>query len=278
MFAQEFEYSQPKTLAEALTLLADGSAKALAGGQSLIPMMKLRLAAPEHLVDLGRVADLNYIREEGGKLHIGAMVTHYQVESSPLIAQKCPLLAKAAGKIGDVQVRNLGTLGGSVVHADPAADWPASLLALESEVKVQSATGSRTLALGDFFIDMFTTALEPGELLTEIIVPVQETGEGSAYEKVVQPASGFALVGVAVRIVKSGGKVTKARVAVTGLSNCAYRAKGVEDKLLAGASAADAAAVVADGIDANSDIHASADYRKHLARVHTKRALASAGA
>ncbi len=278
MIAQNFAYAAPSNLAEALKLLADPGAKVLAGGMSLIPMMKLRLAAPETLVDLRRVPGLNSIREEGGRLRIGAMVTHYELESTPLVRAKCPLLAEAAANIGDVQVRNMGTLGGSVAHADPAADYPASLRALEATVTLASASGERTVAIADFLIDTFTTALEPGELVVEIGVPIEASGTGVSYKKCLQPASGFALVGVAARIAKTAGKITLARIGVTGLSGNSYRATGVERKLegTTGADIASAAGGIADGIDANSDIHASADYRRHLARVYASRAITEA--
>lgn len=280
MIPQEFEYSAPTTLSEALGLLADPNAKALAGGMSLIPLMKLRLAAPEHLVDLGRVADLKSIREEGGSIRIGATATHYDIESSPLVRGKCPLLAEAAANIGDVQVRNMGTIGGSIAHADPAADYPAALLALEAQVRIASAAGERTVTIEQFLVDALTTALEPGEIVREIIVPVEPANAGVSYQKMVQPASGFAIVGAAVRVRKSGGKVAFVRVGVTGLAAKAFRATGVE-KLMegTGGSAADvqkAAAVVADGADANSDLHASASYRRHMAKVYTARALTQA--
>jgi carbon-monoxide dehydrogenase medium subunit len=280
MIAQNFEYSTPGSLKEALGLIADGNAKVLAGGMSLIPLMKLRFAAPEQVVDIGRIADLNYIRESQGSIHIGATTTHYQVESSPLLRAKCPLLAEAAGHIGDIQVRNMGTIGGSTAHADPAADYPAALQALEAKLKLVSAKGERTVTIADFFVDTFETALDPGEIIAEVIVPVEDSGAGTSYQKVVQPASGFAIVGVAARVKKAGGKVTMARVGVTGLSSKSYRAANVEKALEGTAgSLADvqkAAAVVAEGIDANSDLNASADYRKQLARVHTARALAAA--
>ncbi|HYV62805.1 MAG TPA: FAD binding domain-containing protein, partial [Bryobacteraceae bacterium] len=179
MIPQQFEYSAPKTLDEALGLLAEG-AKPLAGGMSLIPMMKLRLAAPEHLVDLGRIKDLSYIREQGGALHVGATTTHHEVESSPLLRGKCPLLAETASHIGDVQVRNMGTMGGSVAHADPAADYPAALQALEAKLVLKGAKSERTVAADEFFVDMFTTALEPGEIVREVIVPVDGAGTGTS--------------------------------------------------------------------------------------------------
>lgn len=277
MIPQQFEYTAPKSLQEALGLLSQG-AKPLSGGMSLIPMMKLRLAQPEHLVDLRRLKELNYIREDGNSLRVGAAATHYDVESSSLVRAKCPLLAQTASHIGDVQVRNLGTIGGSVAHADPAADYPAALQALEAKVIVQSSTGQRTVAIDDFLVDTFTTALEPGEIITEIVVPV--TGAGAEYQKVKQPASGFAIVGVAALLRVAGGKIASARIGVTGLSSRAYRASAAEKALEGQAGSATelqaAAALVADGVEANSDLHASGSYRKHLAAVHAARALAIA--
>jgi len=279
MIPQQFEYSAPKTLDEALGLLAEG-AKPLAGGMSLIPMMKLRLANPEHLVDLGRIKDLSYIREEGGALHIGATATHHDVENSALVRGKCPLLAETASHIGDVQVRNMGTIGGSVAHADPAADYPAALQALEAKIVLKGAKSERTVSADDFFVDTFTTALEPGEIVCEVIVPIDGDGTGTSYQKVLQPASGFAIVGIAVRVRKQGDKVALARIGVTGLSNRAFRAKEGE-KALEGRTGSPSeiqavAALVGKGIDANSDLHASSEYRLHLAAVYAAKALATA--
>jgi carbon-monoxide dehydrogenase medium subunit len=280
MIPQNFEYSSPANLQEALGLIADGNAKVLAGGMSLIPLMKLRLAAPGHLVDISRIPGLNYVREEGGAIHVGAMTTHYEVESSPLLRGKCPLLAETASNIGDVQVRNMGTIGGSIAHADPAADYPAALLALEAKVRLVSAKTDRTLPIEEFLVDTMTTAIEPGELVLELIVPAESPRTGVAYKKLAQPASGFALVGIAARVAKEGGTVSFVRVGVTGLAAKAYRAANVEALLAGTAGSADdigkAAAVVADGVDANSDLHASAHYRPHMARVYTVRALTSA--
>jgi len=280
MIANSFEYSAPGSLKEALELLADGAGKPLAGGMSLIPMMKLRLANPDHLVDIGRLAELNYIREEGGELRIGASATHCDVESSPLLLGKCPLIAETASYIGDIQVRNKGTIGGSVAHADPAADYPAALHALEAKIVVSSSEGSRTITTPEFFLDTFTTALEPGEIVTEVIVPVDAGLTGTSYQKFLQPASGFAIVGVAARVRQSGGKFTMVRVGVTGLAGNCYRAENVE-AALEGKEATEAnilaaAALVAEGVDASSDLHASAEYRSHLAAVYTARALRSA--
>jgi len=182
MIANPFEYTAPKTLSQALALVASG-AKPLAGGMSLIPMMKLRLASPEHLVDVCRLSELNYIREQDGELHIGAATTHYEVESSPLLLGKCPLLAETAAYIGDIQVRNMGTIGGSVGHADPAADYPAALHALEAKIVLKSSTGERTVSTAEFFLDTFTTALEPSEIVSEIVVPVEPGLTGTSYQK-----------------------------------------------------------------------------------------------
>jgi carbon-monoxide dehydrogenase medium subunit len=280
MIPQEFEYTAPASLQDALGMIADGSAKVLAGGMSLIPLMKLRLAAPEHVIDIGRIPGLNYIREEAGSIHVGALTTHYEIESSPLLRGKCPLLAEAASNIGDVQVRNMGTIGGSIAHADPAADYPASLYALEAKVRLVSAKSDRTLSMDEFLVDTMTTALEPGELVLELILPVESGGTGVSYQKMAQPASGFALVGVAARIARAGGKVSLARVGVTGLASKAYCASNVE-KLLEGTAGTEedirkAAAVIADGVEPNADLFASADYRAHMAQVYAARAITAA--
>ena len=279
MIPQEFEYSAPKTLEEALGLLAEG-AKPLAGGMSLIPMMKLRLAAPEHLVDLGRLRELNYIREQGGALHIGATATHHQVETSAAVRSKCPLLSDTAGQIGDVQVRNIGTIGGSVAHADPSADYPAALQALEAQIVLRGVKSERSVSADDFFVDTFTTSLEPGEIVSEVVVPVDDASTGTSYRKAPQPASGFAMVGIAVRVRKSGGKISMIRIGVTGVGNRAYRASAAEKALEGKAESAGdvqaAAALVTQGIDANSDLHASPKYRRHLASVYAARAINAA--
>lgn len=280
MIPQNFNYSTPATLEEALGLLADGEAKILAGGMSLIPLMKLRLATPEHVVDLGRVPGLSGVSLMDGALRIGAMITHYEVESSALVRGRCPLLSETASAIGDVQVRNRGTIGGAVAHADPSADYPAALQALEATITLASAGGERTVAIDDFLVDTFTTALEPGEIVTAVTVPVDGNETGMSYQKLLQPASGFAIVGLAVRVRKSGGAISFARVGVTGLGSRAYRARGVEERLLgtAGGAAdiANAVAVVADGVEGNSDIHASAAYRAQMAKVYCSRAIVAA--
>jgi carbon-monoxide dehydrogenase medium subunit len=280
MIPQEFEYFAPSTVGDALALLADPEAKPLAGGMSLVPMMKLRLATPAKLVDLRAIPALRSIKRQDTQLEIGAMVTHYEIESAPLVRNSCPLLSQTAAAIGDVQIRNSGTIGGSVAHADPAADYPAALQALEARVRLMGPGGERELPFEEFLLDTFTTALEPGELVTAILVPCEPEGNGTHYQKHPQPASGFPMVGVAARIARVNGSIAFARIGVTGLSGKGYRARNVEDRLTGSAGAeADitaAAQVVADGVEANTDIHASANYRAHLARVATARAIRSA--
>jgi len=276
MIPNPFDYTAPATLDEALKLAGDGSSKILAGGMSLIPLMKLRLAAPENVIDLGRIPGLNQISESGGVIAIGAMATHHTVETSPLIRGKLPLLAETAGNIGDIQVRNMGTLGGSIAHADPAADYPAALVALEARIHLRSTSGERSVEAGDFFLDAFTTAMEPGEIVVGVEIAAEAPSEGYKYEKVPHPASGFPVVGVAVRIGKSAGKITLARIGVTGMASHAFRARDAEQIIEKGGSITGAADAVGVGIDANGDLYASADYRRHLARVHAARALTAA--
>jgi carbon-monoxide dehydrogenase medium subunit len=283
MFPANFDYVAPKTLAEAVSLIVqhgDG-AKLLAGGHSLVPAMKLRLAQPRVLIDLSRVADLSYIREEAGQIRIGAMTTHYQLESSSLLRSRCPLLPETAAHIGDAQVRNKGTIGGSLAHADPAADWPAAVLALRAEIIVVGPAGERVIAADDFFVDMMTTALRAGEIVREVRVPLPPARTGHAYLKVRQPASGFAVVGVAATVtVAPDGTCAAAGVGITGVGAKPYRAAAAEAKLkgskLDAASVSAAATEVAKGVDVNSDLYASADYRAHLAQVYTRRAIQAA--
>src|SRR4051794_422522 len=276
MITNPFTYSTPASLTEALTLLDASDAKLLAGGMSLIPLMKLRLASPESIVDLSRIPNLDTITESNGTLTIGAMATHHAVESSPLIRSKCPLLAETASHIGDIQVRNMGTMGGSVAHADPAADYPAALCALEAKIHLVSKTGDRTVEASEFFLDAFTTAMEPGEIVIDVQVPVEDSSEGYKYEKLAHPASGFPVVGVAVRLKRSAGKITMARIGVTGMGPHAFRARNAEAILESTGDVAAASAVVGEGEDVNSDLYASGEYRLHLARVRAARALAAA--
>lgn len=281
MIPESFDYHAPTSLEEAVKLYdeAGGEANLLAGGQSLVPAMKLRLSTPTAVIDLNGIDGLAGVREDDGVLIIGAMTRHHDIATCGLIKEQCPVLSAAAGQIGDVQVRNRGTIGGSLAHADPASDLPAAILAADAEVKVVSSNGERIIAASDFFVELFTTALEPGELITEIRCAPFD-GAGGTYLKLEQKASGFAVVGVAAKVASDGGTVSDVAVGVTGLAGFAYRATAVEDMLRGGSnddeSLAAAAAHVADGVEANEDLHASAEYRVHMAKVLTRRALAAA--
>jgi carbon-monoxide dehydrogenase medium subunit len=233
--------------------------------------MKLRLARPGVVVDIGRIQGLSYIREASGRIAIGATTTHATVAASTLLQQKCPLLPETAILIGDVQVRNRGTIGGSLVHADPAADYPAAILALDAEIELAGPRGRRTVKGADFFVDLLQTAIAPDEILTEIRVPA--TPKSVAYEKTEQKASGFALAGVAVVVTSDG-----VSVGVTGVAATPYRAKAVEQALAGRRSPtpeaiALAASHAADGVEPLGDIHASPEFRAHLAQVNARRAL-----
>ena len=285
MIPTEFDYRAPATLDEAVTLLAsdlDG-AKILAGGHSLIPAMKLRLAQPQLLIDIARIKSLAYIREEGDQILIGATTTHYQLESSDLLKNICPLLPDCARSIGDVQVRNKGTIGGSIAHSDPAGDWPAAVLALNAELVLVGTNGERTEKAEDFFVDLLTTSLLPGEILREIRIKKPTGRFGQAYQKVPHPASGFAVVGVAVNLeLNDDGSCKSVGIGITGVGVKAFRAGAVEAALtgtnLDDNAIAAAVAHVCDGIDPNTDLYASSDYRCHLAQVHTRRAIQAAKA
>ncbi len=272
MIPAAFDYVRPATIEEAIELLSrhGADAKVLAGGHSLLPAMKLRLAQPKILIDIGRIASLRRIREEGGRISIGPLVTHHEIEASPLLGEKCPLLCEVAAQIGDVQVRNRGTIGGSLVHADPAADWPAAVLALDAELELTSPRGLRTVPAAKFFVDILQTAMEADEILTNIRVPA--TRKTVAYEKFAQKASGFAIAGAAV-VIEEGS----VRVGITGVGARAYRAVTVERALRGKTSDAarisSAAKLAAEAIEPLGDIHASAAYRAHLACLLTRRAI-----
>jgi len=283
MFPESFEYVSPATVAEAAQFLRahPEDAKILAGGQSLIPILKLRLAAPRFVVDIGRIQELKAIREDNGNLEIGSLVRHVEIERSPVVARCCPLLAETAAEIGDVQVRNRGTIGGSLAHADPAGDFPAAILALGAVLVAESATGTREIAAESFFLDIMTSALATDEVLTSIRVPKAGPRMGAAYVKMHQQASGFAIVGIASIVILDGqGKVADARVTVTGVDSVPYRAKQVEESLRGTAATAKdiaaAAAFAARGVEPLSDIHASSEYRAELAAVYTRRSLEKA--
>jgi carbon-monoxide dehydrogenase medium subunit len=282
MIAASFDYKRANSIDEALSLLAaNEDAKILAGGHSLIPAMKLRLTQPPLLVDISRIKELSYIREEGGQIRIGAATTHYQIESSDLLKQICPLLPACASHIGDVQVRNKGTIGGSVAHADPAGDWPAAVLALNAELVLAGKSGERTINAADFFVDLLTTALEPGEILRELRINKTNGSTAHAYTKMPHPASGFAVVGVAANLsMNANGGCDRASIGITGVSAKAYRATAVESALngatLDEQTISNAAAHAADGVDVNGDLFASAEYRRHLAVIYTRRAIEAA--
>jgi carbon-monoxide dehydrogenase medium subunit len=282
MIAAEFDYVRANTLDEALSLLAENEdAKILAGGHSLIPAMKLRLAQPPVLVDIARIKDLAYIREEDGQVRIGAMTTHYEIESSDLLKKVCPLLPECAAQIGDMQVRNKGTIGGSLAHSDPAGDWPAAAIALKAEMVAASRNGDRIIKADNFFVDLLTTALEPGEILREIRIPRTNGRTGACYTKMAHPASGFAVVGVGATVtLNADGACEAASIGITGASSWAYRAAAVEDALRGAKpdqeTIAQAAAHATDSVDVNGDLFASEDYRRHLASVYTRRAIATA--
>lgn len=283
MIPAYFDYIAAKSLDEALSLLAKhkDDAKLLAGGHSLLPAMKLRLAQPKVLIDLGKIKDLSYIKEDGGQIHIGAMTTHFQIETSEVLRRACPLLPETASHLGDMQVRNKGTIGGSLAHSDPAADWPAAVLAVSAEIVIAGPKGERVIKSDEFFIDLLTTALQPNEVLKEIRFSAAKGRVGQAYVKVRHPASGFAVVGIAANLVLDGsGKCQSIGIGVTGVSAKAYRATGVESALKGKSTDAKtlaaAAEHAADGVQANSDLFASGEYRKHLAQVYTRRALEQA--
>ncbi len=283
MFPGQFTYYRPGSVQEAIALLAaDPDAKLIAGGHSLLPAMKMRLANPTSLVDLGRVPGLTGIAVNGNVV-IGAMTTYRQLESSAELAAAVPLLASASHRVGDMQVRTRGTLGGSLAHSDPAADLTAVFLALNGSVKVVGSGGERVIAADDLFLDLLTTSLTPDEIITEVHLPLQGAALKGAYEKMVHPASGYAVVGVAVAVEVAGDStVSSARIAVTGCTSKATRSTAAEAALTGKKLDADgiaaAAAVAAQGLEINGDHYASAEYRTHLVGVATRRALETAAA
>ena len=284
MHPASFDYLTPGSIQETLDLLTrhGEDAKLLAGGQSLIPTMKLRLAQPGYLIDLGRVADLpSGVRRDGEHLVIGARTLHAEVGESDVVRQTFPGLAHAADVIGDIQVRNRGTIGGSCAHADPGADFPVILTALDATFVAVSPRGSRTIPVDDFFVDFYTTALEPDELLTEIRLPVPAPNSINAYAKLGNPASGYVVVSAGVLLLRgSGGECTGARVAVGGLASKPFRAQAVEDALCGQQLNADsigaAAAKTAEGADPYGDLYADEDYKRQVAAVYVRRALETA--
>jgi carbon-monoxide dehydrogenase medium subunit len=263
-----FAYKRAATIDEAISLASEGGedAKYLAGGHSLMPLMKLRLAVPETIVDIGRLSDLSYVREANGHVAIGALTCHDDVARSDLLRSTVPLLANAAGQVGDPQVRHCGTLGGSLAHADPAADLPAVVLALDATLVIRGPDGSREVAAGDFFRGLFETSLQPGELLTEIRIPRPESA-GWSFQKFAKRGIDWAIVGVAVQ---------GSNVALVNMGSTPIRAAAVEQALASGSGARDAAAHAAEGTNAPTDLNGPRAYREHLARVLVRRALEEA--
>ena len=271
MIPAAFDYEVAESVEHALDVLGgDADAKLLAGGHSLVPALKFRIARPSKLVDIGRLADLAYVRDAGDSIAIGALTRHAAVQADALLQAECGIVSTTAAKIGDPQVRHRGTIGGSLAHGDPASDLPAVMLALGAEFVVVGKAGERTVSADAFFTGVFETAVGQGEMLTEIRVP-KLGAAGWSYLKFHRRAQDWATVGVAV--VQSGAGGTGATVALTNMGGTPVRASAVESALAGGASTADAAAHAADGTDPSSDIAASADFRKHLARVLTQRAL-----
>jgi len=280
MIATEFEYLAPSNLDEALSLLTKhgDEAKLLAGGHSLIPIMKLRLSQPKYLIDIGRLPGLSDVREQNGAITVGGLATHHTIETSDLLKSKLPLLPETAAHVADVQVRNRGTIGGSLVHADPAADLPATALALGAELHLVGAGGKRVIKADDFFVGLLSTAIAPNEILTEVHFPLPPPKTGAAYVKVPNKASHYAIVGVAALVtIGNDGRCERARIGLTGVTHVPRRAQAAEHalagKVLDDGTIATAAALAADGIKALNDLHASAEFRLHLTRVMTGRAL-----
>ena len=283
MIPSKFDYVKPTSVADAVAALQQGGddAKIIAGGQSLIPVLRLRLAAPSLIVDLGGIPELRGVREDGDKVVVGAMTPYYDILKDDLVKQHVTLLAQATETVADNQVRHRGTVGGSLAHADPAGDLGAVALALDAEMEIAGPSGSRTVPASDFFVDYFTTALGDGEILTEIRFP-KYTGWGSHYEKFNRTAQAWSMVAIAAAIRTEGGSIAEARVGLTNMGTTPIRARGVEEALVGQPATADAvraaAERVTEGTAAPSDADAASDYREHLAKVLTGRAvLAAAG-
>ncbi|WP_395109435.1 FAD binding domain-containing protein [Actinomadura sp. SCN-SB] len=284
MIPATFDYVRPGSLDEAVSALAEAGedAKVLAGGQSLMPLLRLRLAYPDALIDLDRVDALREIRDDGDALVIGAMATHYQVMGDPLVNEHAPLIVKATATVADPAVRHRGTFGGSLAHADPAGDLPAVAVALDAVFLVRSVRGEREIPAKDFFVDWMTSAMEPDELLVGVRVPKLGAGWGVHYEKFNRTAQAWAVVGVAAAVRRQSGAIEEARVALTNMGPAPVRATAVEE-FIAGRSVSEdafraAGGKAAEGTSPPTDLHGSAEYRRHLATVLTARALTAAAA
>ncbi len=279
MIPESFDYQRASTVSEAISLLQQHGedAKIVAGGHSLVPTMKLRLATPGTLIDIGGISELKYINDKGDHLAIGAGATHWMIESSDLIQKKAPGLSQAAAQVGDVQVRNRGTIGGVLAHSDPQADYPGVVLALDATLVVQGSSGERTIAVSDYFTGLWETALGDDELLTEVRIPTDSANANSCYLKFPQPASRYPYVGCAVAMDSSAGSCTDIRVGFSGVGETAFRDSGIEDALrgntLNESAIASASAKAADGRSVLSDVFVSEEYRRAMAQVYVKRAL-----
>ena len=280
MIPTGFDYQRATSLDDALAKMkaAGGNGKFLAGGHSLVPLMKLRLSEPGLLIDIARIPELAGIREADGKIEVGAATVHHTVATSKLLQERCPIVSDAAASIGDTQVRNRGTIGGSLAHADPSADMPAVMLALDAEIHLQSAKGTRAVKAGDFFQGLFTVDLQPGEIITAVrFAPVKT----AAYKKLYQKASHYAIVGIAAALDVKSGKIQSARIGLTGATTHAVRLSKLEQSLAGQGTTAEAiekatAGAGAEVADVNADIHASEEYRRAMVGVFAKRAILAA--
>jgi carbon-monoxide dehydrogenase medium subunit len=272
-----FDYEVAENVDHAIALLGEREdAKLLAGGHSLLPAMKLRLARPALLVDVGRLADLSYVRDDEGHIAIGALTRHKDVASAALLREHCPIVSQTAGQVGDPQVRHRGTIGGSLAHGDPGSDLPTVILALDGELVVRGSGGERTVPASAFFTGVFQTAVALDEMLVEIRVPKLGPATGWSYTKMSRRAQDWATVAVAAVIERSNGSIGKASIALTNMGATPLRAKAAEDALAAGGSIDDASTLASDGTEPSSDHAASADFRRHLVRVLARRALEEA--
>jgi aerobic carbon-monoxide dehydrogenase medium subunit len=282
MIPGSFEYFAPRSLPEAVEFLSAhrDDVKVLSGGQSLLPLMKMRLSKPAYIVDIGRIPGLDTVVEEGSSLVIGALVTHAQIEDSELLQRRCPLLPKTAATIADIQIRNRGTIGGSVAHADPAGDMPAAIMALDAEINVVGPNGERWISSDDFFLGLLMSVLEPDEIVSAVRVPVTDDDK-TAYLKAAPRSSGFAVVGVAVRMtLDAAGTCSRAALGITGITDKAYRPKRAEEiltgKKLDSKIIEEAAAESTRNIEVIEDINGSSEYRTHLTHVYVQRAIEAA--
>jgi carbon-monoxide dehydrogenase medium subunit len=274
-----FDYHAPASAAEALELLSryGADARLLAGGQSLVPLLNFRLSAPAVIVDLNRAADLAYIREENGRVRLGAMTRQRAIEFSPLVKNRLPLLAEATRLVGQLPTRTRGTIGGSLAHSDPAAEYPAVATALDAELVIRARTGERVVRAAEFFVGLMTTAVQPGEMLVEVRLPALALSSGWAFEEFSRRHGDFAIVGIAAMVTAEGDRCRSARLAACGAAPAVIRLRGAEEILEKGGLGDryidDAAARAAELVDPSADLHASVEYRRHLTRVLTRRAL-----